>query len=75
MEVKVKLMGALQSKTPEGGRIQLPDGASVADVLQKLDIGNEHVQTVMRNGKMENDRGCVLGDGDELMILAPVGGG
>ncbi len=75
MEIKVKLMGALRPKTPEGGRLELSEGCTVAEVLLTLEIGDELIQSVMLNGTMVRERGSALSEGDELMILAPVGGG
>ena len=75
MQIKIKLMGALQSKTPEGGLLEVDAGTTVADILSKLEIKNEMIQTIMHNGSMLRDRETGLADGDDLMVLAPVGGG
>jgi sulfur carrier protein ThiS len=75
MFLKLKLMGALKAKTPQGGTLELNDGASINDVLQTLEIPASHVQIVMVNGKPQPNRDTLLTSEDELTILAPVGGG
>ena len=75
MQLHVKLMGMLRPKTPPGGEIEVPDGATVEAVLQSLDIAAGHVQLVTINGRPETDRSCTLADEDDLMVIPPVGGG
>jgi sulfur carrier protein ThiS len=75
MILKLKLMGALKSKSPQGGTLDVTDGASINDVLQTLDIPANHVQIVMVNGKPQPNRDTPLTAEDDLTILAPVGGG
>ncbi len=75
MILKLKLMGALKAKTPQGGILELPEGAGINDVLNTLDIPASHVQIVMVNGKPQPNRDTPLTAEDELTILAPVGGG
>ena len=75
MQLRLKLMGALKAKTPQGGALELNDGASINDVLNTLDIPASHVQIVMVNGKPQPNRDTPLTAEDELTILAPVGGG
>ena len=75
MIVKVKLMGALREKSPEGNQLELSDGASINDVLGRLEITAPQVQIVLVNGKPQPDRSVAVEEGQELTILAPVGGG
>ncbi len=75
MQIRVKLMGMLKSKAPPGERLELPDGASIADALAKLGIDASSVQAFTINGALVRDRGRTLADGDELTVLPPVGGG
>ena len=75
MQVRVKLMGLLKAKTPPGGQLDLPDGATVEAALRALDIPGEHIQLVMVNNQPEPDRSRALADDDELLVLAPVAGG
>ena len=73
--VRVKLMGSLKAKSPQQDSLELPDGATIADVLQRLDIDSKTIQIVMVNSKPQGDRSYVLSADDELTILPPVGGG
>ena len=75
MQVELKLMGYLKEKTPADGGLQLADGATIADVLQALDIGVGSVHVFTVNGSFIRDRDHPLADGDELTVLPPVGGG
>jgi len=75
MRVRVKLMGALKGKTPEGGTLELPDEATVDTLLATLEIDPRVVQVVMVNNKPQKDRTLPLSPDDELTILPPVGGG
>lgn len=75
MIVKVKLMGALREKTPDGGEVSVDDGATINDVLHSLDIAAPQVQIVLVNGKPQPNRDTAISADDELTVLAPVGGG
>jgi len=75
MQVHVKLMGVLKAKTPEGGTVDLSEGATVADALTLLGIPAARVQVVTINGTIEHNFGHALAPEDQLTVLAPVGGG
>ena len=75
MKIRVKLMGLLKDRTPSGGELTLPDSTSIRDALGKLQIPPESVQVFTVNGNLVRDPSHPLSDGDELMILPPVGGG
>lgn len=75
MRVRVKLMGVLKDKSPEGGRLDLPDGSTVEQALQALEIAVPSVHAVSINGTFERDFARILEAEDELAVLAPVGGG
>ncbi len=75
MQIKIKLMGMLRDKTPEGGSIELPAGATIADSLVALDIDVGSVQVFTVNGQLQRDKSYQLADGDELSVIPPVGGG
>lgn len=75
MEITTRLMGAFKAKSPAGNRLQLADGASVADALAALDIPGDHIQLVMVNNALEHNHSRPLRPGDELMVMPPVGGG
>ncbi len=75
MELRVTLMGALKAKAPDGNKLDVPDGATIEDVLRALDIPGTNVQIVMVNGRPEPDRNRTLAADDELTVLPLVGGG
>ena len=75
MRIQIKLMGMLKDRTPEGGRLDLADAASIHDVLNVLEIDGDTVQAFSVNGSIERDKQRTLNDGDELIILPPVSGG
>jgi molybdopterin converting factor small subunit len=77
MEIHVRLYGVLREKLPanEHGRavLELPDGATVSDVLSELDVtGHFHVSV---NEEMVEDRQTELRDGDQVDVLPPTAGG
>jgi sulfur carrier protein ThiS len=75
MRIRLKLMGTLKAKTPEGGALELADGATIADVLRALDIPQQSRSVLTVNGRFERDRARVLAANDELTVIPPVGGG
>jgi sulfur carrier protein ThiS len=75
MEIQTRLMGVFKAKSPAGQRLELADGATIADALRTLEIPADHVHLVMINNRLEHDHARVLQSGDELMVMPPVGGG
>ena len=75
MRVKVKLMGMLKDRSPEGDQLDLADDATIADVLAELNIDHQAIQAFSINGSIEREPSTKLSDGDELIVLPPVGGG
>lgn len=75
MKVSVKLMASLRDRTPEGGTLELADGATVNGMLEALEVPGDHVHLVMVNNQIEKDRERTLADDDELIVLPPVGAG
>ena len=74
MLVKVKLFATLRDNRENERIMDLPSDANIKDVLKHLDIPEEDVAIVFRNGrgvKFDN----VLEDNDTLSIFPPVGGG
>ena len=75
MQIRVNLMGGLKAKAPVNNVVDLPEAATIDDLLQALDVDPAALQTVMVNGKPEKDRGRVISPGDEFTLLPPVAGG
>jgi len=75
MEITVKLVGILRGKAAQGGKLELADGATLADVLAALNIPSERVMAVSLNNQFERDFMRVLEPGDVVIVLPPVAGG
>jgi molybdopterin converting factor small subunit len=75
MRIRLKLMGVLKAKTPAGGALDLPAGATIDDALRALDATSPAIRVFTVNGTFERDRARVLADDDELAVIPPVGGG
>jgi sulfur carrier protein ThiS len=78
MTVHVKLFSRFRRRLPKEARgeadVELPQGATVAQLLQHLDIsGRVHLVSV--NGEPEPDRERVLCEGDSVRIFPFVVGG
>jgi molybdopterin synthase sulfur carrier subunit len=77
--VHAKLFATLRSYRPGLGLgqafpVELPDGATVGQLVRLLGLPEEEVKMIFVNG-IVRDREHVLADGDELGIFPPVGGG
>ena len=75
MRIRLKLMGMLKARTPEGSVLEIADGATIGDALHALGLAPQATHVVTVNGQVERDRGRVLAPDDELTIIPPVGGG
>ncbi len=75
MRIRLKLMGMLKSRTPEGGALEVADGATIEDVLRALAIAPQTTRVFTVNGQFERDCGRALAPNDELTVIPPVGGG
>jgi molybdopterin converting factor small subunit len=77
--VQVKLFATLRRHRPgtklgEAFAVDLPEGRTVRDLIQELDLPEAEVKLVFVNGRFR-DSDHVLADGDEVGIFPPVGGG
>jgi molybdopterin converting factor small subunit len=75
MHIELKCYATLTRHTPPGAeRYELPDGASVAEIMKRLGLVQEDVKLIFVNGaKAELD--TRLKDGDRLGLFPAVGGG
>ncbi len=78
MRVKVKLFGPLLDRMPPGQRrvpmeIELPEGATVNDVANRLGLGE--VGAVILINDQEGHRGKRLNEGDVVSFFPPLAGG
>lgn len=79
MHVQVKLLGTLSSLyqghcTPEGIGIEIPAGATVADLVDKTGIARERVAIVTINGLLAKADDQVP-DNAVVKFMQPVTGG
>ena len=75
----VKLFATLRRHYPHLGLgermpVELPDGATVGDMVEHLRLPANQVKVIFVNG-IVRDKDHPLADGDEVGIFPPVGGG
>jgi len=75
VQIRVKLLGILRDRTPPDNLLQLPDGATLGQALETLNISPNYIHLTMVNDEHQKDPDRVLKDGDELMVMPPVAGG
>jgi len=77
LEIHLQLYSILREKLPIDAKgravLQLNEGATLADLLNKLDIKRRVVISV--NGVHESDKSRQLRDGDAVKIFQSVSGG
>jgi molybdopterin converting factor small subunit len=79
MQIEVRLFATLRRCIPEmkeKGWImaEIADGATIADLMQKLDIPVDETKVIMRNFR-QADLTDILTDGDRVAFIPAVGGG
>ena len=78
MQVQVRLFSRLREHLPREARgaatVQMPEAATVADLLAHLGIV-ARVKLISINGQRETDLGRALQDGDQVRIFPIVVGG
>jgi sulfur carrier protein ThiS len=76
-EIYLQLYSILREKLPpeaEGRAVwQMEEGATLADLLEKLDISRRVVISV--NGDHETNRSRQLHNGDEIKMFSSISGG
>lgn len=80
MKIEVRLFANLRRYLPAGGdgtkaAVELPEGAKLADLIDRLGVPPQLAQLVMVDGVHETDRQRVLHDGAAVSIFPPVAGG
>ena len=84
MRIRVRLFASLRDRFPGGDRgrgdVELPAGASLADLIERLEIPDRLPQTVLVDGQqVPRQRGQRekqnLRDGQTVSIFPPVSGG
>lgn len=84
MRVCVRLFASLRDRIPDAARGQaeltLPDGTSLQELIERLEIPAVQAQMVLVNGeqaprKEEARRDVTLAEGDTVSIFPPLAGG
>jgi molybdopterin synthase catalytic subunit len=76
MNVGVRLFAGLRERAGVRAReLELPDGATVADVWSALDLGDEPAGLLYAVNREYADPSLELRDGDEVAVIPPVSGG
>ncbi len=79
MRIRLKLFAGLRALDPRGGQsgggdIEIPQGATVAQALERLEVPPEEDKIILVNGLHAKPE-TVLKEGDRLSVFPPVGGG
>jgi sulfur carrier protein ThiS len=74
VDIEVALFETLKSRSPADGRVRLPVGATVSDLLAALGITAADVGVLMVN-REDGRFGQELHDGDRVAVIPPLGGG
>jgi molybdopterin synthase catalytic subunit len=76
MHVRVRLFAGLRERAGANEiRLELPDGASVGDALERVGALTDGVPVVMAVNQEYADASSALHPGDELALIPPVSGG
>lgn len=75
MQIKLKLMGRLREQAPPGNTLELPEGASIEDLLNHMALGEQDVQVISVDNQFVHDRSQPLAEGQQVTLLPPVVGG
>ena len=76
VNVRVRLFAALRERAGSGAvELELPAGATVADVWPALALGDEPPGILFAVNRSYAERGHVLVAGDEVALIPPVSGG
>jgi len=80
MTIELRLFASLRKQLPPGSprgkcALELRDGSTIGDVLQRMGIPHPSAQMILVNGEHDRDFDRVLRDGDVLSVFPPVAGG
>lgn len=76
MRISVRLFAALRERAGvRERRLELPAGATVAEVWPLLELGEEPAGLLYALNKVYVERATALSEGDELAVIPPVSGG
>jgi MoaE-MoaD fusion protein len=76
VQVSIRLFAGLRERAGTGSRrLELDDGATLADVWPALDLGDEPAGLLYAVNKRYANVETELADGDEVALIPPVSGG
>jgi len=78
VRVDVRLYASLADRygrRPEGGAMELPEGATVGALLSAFGIDPDEVHLVIIDGRIVRDLQSPIRDGARIALFPPVGGG
>ena len=76
MQVSIRLFAGLRERAGTGARdLELPDGATVGDVWEALELGEQPAGLLYAVNKRYAAADTALGHGDEVAVIPPVSGG
>ena len=76
MKVTVRLFAGLRERAGTGRReLELPDGATIAEVWAALELGDEPAGLLYAVNRAYTSADAVLAEGDEVALIPPVSGG
>lgn len=75
MQVEIECVGSLKGWQPDSRRLEVPEGATIAEALSRLGIPASEVHVVLRNGSPQPDHQTPLAPDDRITVLPLVGGG
>ena len=74
MEIEVRLFAGLRQFAKQNDKIELDDGKSVSDLLERLGIPPSKVAIVLVNGR-HADQDQPLRDGETVSLFPAIAGG
>lgn len=74
MRLEIKCFASLACHAPQDGFLKMPEGSTVAGVMQNLSVEPEEVKIIFING-VHAEPTSLLHDGDRLGLVPAVGGG
>jgi sulfur-carrier protein len=74
MQVKVRLFATLRENREKEMMMDIVQGSTPKDIIERLNIRKEEATIIMVNGRCVNPD-QVLEDNDTVSIFPPVGGG
>lgn len=79
MKIEVKLFASLRKYLPAEARddtvtVDVPEGATVAEIVSRLGIPNEHARMAVSGGKQVEILTPLI-DGQQVSLFPPLAGG